>query len=274
MADRAPKRLADVLVLCYHAVSADWPLPMSVSPAQLERDVKLLLGRGYRSATFHDAVFAPPARRTFAVTFDDAFGSVFERAYPLLSELGVPATVFVPSDHTESGAPRAWPRLDRWLGTEHEHELAGMSWAELRELQRAGWEIGSHTSSHPRLTGLPARELRYELTASRLRCEERIGVSCRTLAYPYGDVDGRVAEAARLAGYAAAASLDQWTRRPDPMRWPRTVVVKATSERFAADTSAVRRWAKGSRVGPALRPLARRARALAAPGRVSRRRSP
>jgi len=270
MPERARTRFADVLVLCYHAVSADWPLPMSVAPAQLERDVKLLLGRGYSAATFHDAVIAPPVRRSFAVTFDDAFHSVFERAYPLLGELGVPATVFVPSDHTESGAPRAWPQLDRWLGTEHEHELAGMSWAELRELQAAGWEIGSHTCSHPRLTGLPTRDLQRELTASRLRCEDRIGVPCRTLAYPHGDVDERVVDAARVAGYAAAASLDSWSRRPDPMRWPRTIVVKASRERFAADTSAPRRWVKSSRAWPALRPLARGARALAGSVRARR----
>ena len=269
MAGGAPKRLADVLVLCYHAVSADWPLPMSVSPAQLERDVKLLLGRGYRGATFHDAALAPPARRTFAVTFDDGFSSVFERAYPLLSELEVPATVFVPSDYTETGAPRTWPRLDRWIGTEHEQELAGMSWEALGELQRAGWEIGSHTCSHPRLTGLANHELQHELTASRQRCEDRLGAPCRTLAYPYGDVDERVAEGARVAGYAAAASLDRWSRRPDTMRWPRTIVVKAGRDRFAADTSAARRWAGSSGVWPALRPLVRGAQAG-----LSRRRSP
>jgi len=33
----------DVLVLCYHAVSEDWDADLSVSPAQLESQVQLML---------------------------------------------------------------------------------------------------------------------------------------------------------------------------------------------------------------------------------------
>ena len=54
--------------------------------------------RGYRGATFEDAVSAPPARRTLAVTFDDAYLSVLELGKPILDRLGLVATVFVPTD--------------------------------------------------------------------------------------------------------------------------------------------------------------------------------
>ena len=39
--------------------------------------------------------------------------------------------------------------------------------------------------------------------------EEGIGQPCRSIAYPYGDVDERVIEAARAAGYELGASLPE-----------------------------------------------------------------
>ena len=80
--------MSDVVVLCYHAVSPDWPAQMSVTPERFEQQLKLLVGRGYRGATFAQAATAPPHRRTVAVTFDDGLRSVLERAFPLLERLG------------------------------------------------------------------------------------------------------------------------------------------------------------------------------------------
>ena len=45
------------------------------------------------------AVYAPPSPKAFAVTFDDAYRSVIELGFPILSRLGVPGTVFVPTSH-------------------------------------------------------------------------------------------------------------------------------------------------------------------------------
>jgi peptidoglycan/xylan/chitin deacetylase (PgdA/CDA1 family) len=63
--------MSDVLVLCYHAVSVRWPAELSVTPERLEEQLRLLVRRGFKGATFHQAVIAPPAPRTLAVTFDD-----------------------------------------------------------------------------------------------------------------------------------------------------------------------------------------------------------
>ena len=62
---------------------------LSVTPAAFERQLELLLRRGYQGATFHDAVTRPRAGKTVAVTFDDAYLSVLELALPILDRLGV-----------------------------------------------------------------------------------------------------------------------------------------------------------------------------------------
>ena len=74
-------------MLCYHAVSDRWPSPLAVRPEQLERQLALLVRRGYRGTTFEGAVSVPPAPRTLAVTFDDGYRSVLEHALPVLDRL-------------------------------------------------------------------------------------------------------------------------------------------------------------------------------------------
>jgi len=260
--------VADTVVLCYHAVSYDWPADLSTTPARFESQLRLLLARGYRAATFHQAVTAPPARRTFVVTFDDAYRSVHRLAAPILSGLGLPATVFVPTDYPDSEEPMAWPGIERWLGGPHEHELVPMSWEELASLAERGWEIASHTKSHPRLPELEDDdELLAELRDSREACEHRLDRPCRTLAYPYGAEDARVVRAARAAGYTAAAALPERFHVEDRFRWPRVGVYHVDDERrFRLKVSPAVRRLRGSPVWTLLERARSHARPSAARG--------
>jgi len=213
--------MSDVVVLCYHAVSPAWPAPLAVTPSALERQLRTLLNRGFKGATFTDAVLRPPHRRTLAVTFDDGFLSVLERAEPILSRLGLVGTVFVPTAFMERRQPLAWNGTSRWAGTPFADELQGMDWDDLRSLVARGWEIGSHTRTHPRLTELDDDAAYAQLVESRLECGRGLGAPCTTIAYPYGAVDRRVADAAREAGYTAAARLSSSLRPRGPLQWPR-----------------------------------------------------
>jgi len=212
-----------MLSLCYHAVSPDWPAALSVTPDNLERQIRHLLGRGYRAATFTDAV-QRGGDKTMAITFDDSYRSVIELGLPILARLGVPATVFVPTRWLGAEEPMDWPGIDRWLGGEHESELVPMSAEELERLVGAGWEVGSHTVSHPRLTEIDDESLERELTESRRVCEDQLGAPCTSLAYPYGDHDERVAAATARAGYLAAGTLPSPMVDTAALRWPRVGV--------------------------------------------------
>ncbi|HWE08015.1 MAG TPA: polysaccharide deacetylase family protein [Solirubrobacteraceae bacterium] len=249
----------DVLVLCYHAISPTWTAGLSVTPEALKAQLTTLVRAGWRGATFSDAVTRTPWRRTLAVTFDDAFASVLDRAYPILTDLGLPATAFAPTAFISDDRGRLeWPGIDMWTRTGSGSELVSMSWDELRFLAAQGWEIGSHTRTHPHLTELDDETLRRELEGSRQECSAGLGAPCETLAYPYGDVDARVAEAAAAAGYAAAAALSSSLRPSGPHRWPRVGVYHDDHMlRFRLKIDRTVRRIRATRMWPPAQPFAR-----------------
>ena len=253
--------MSDVLVLCYHAVSPRWPADLSVTPEAFERQLQLLVARGYRGATFHEAVTSPPDGPTLAVTFDDAYLSVLELAKPVMDRLGLVGTVFVPTDYPERDQPMAWPGIDQWLGGEHEDELRPMSWAQMRDLADGGWEIGSHTCSHPHLTELDIDTLDREMIVSRKECERHLGRPCMTIAYPYGDYDERVVAAAERAGYQGACTLPARFHEAQPLEWPRVGVYFGDDDRrFRMKVSPLMRRLRASRAWSAVDGARRRLR--------------
>lgn len=234
----------DVVVLCYHGISETWPASTSVRPADFEAQLTSFMRRGYRGATLSEALVSPPDQRILVVTFDDAHSSVWDLARQPMERLGVPGTVYAPTDFVGSDRPMAWDGYDVWMGTEHEAELACMSWPQLRELAAAGWEVGSHTRSHPRLSRLAADDIAAELEGSRRICEEQIARPCHSIAYPYSDYDDRVVRAAAEAGYRFGVSVPRDPQPPLPFEWPRVGVYQGEGARRVR----LRAWSR--RLGP------------------------
>ena len=252
---------SDLLVLCYHAVSERWPADLSITPSNLEAQLRLLADRGYRGVTFSEAVTTPAEGRRVAVTFDDAYRSVLELGEPILKRLGWPATVYVPTDFAGTERPMSWPGIDHWEGGEFDRELVPMSWDELDGLAARGWEIGSHTCSHPHLTKLDDGALEDELRRSKSVCEEQLGRTCASIAYPYGDHDDRVVDVARRAGYRTAGTLPSRMDARDPLRWPRVGIYygddlrrfKTKVSPFVRGLRASRAWEAADRLRTRLR---------------------
>jgi peptidoglycan/xylan/chitin deacetylase (PgdA/CDA1 family) len=243
--------MSDSFVLCYHALSPTWPAPLSVTPEDFERQLSWLAKRRFAAVTFRELVESQARARTIAITFDDAFASVLALAEPILSSLGLPATVFAPTSFMSQRQHLRWPGIDQWESTPHAHELEGMSWDELGILIERGWEVGSHTHTHARLTQLDDDALEKELAQSREEAKAALGVPCTSIAYPYGDVDQRVAVAAQAGGYLAGADLSRRLERLGPFRWPRIGIYHAdTFDRFRLKASRPMRLLRASRYWP------------------------
>jgi peptidoglycan/xylan/chitin deacetylase (PgdA/CDA1 family) len=211
------------LIVCYHAVTERWEHELALPAAVIVEHVKRLLSRGYRPATAQEAVAG--AEQALHVTFDDAFTSVLE-VLPDLERLGVLVTVFACSDYARDGRPLGVPELAR-DAAELPDELATMDWDTLRAVAERGFEIGSHTRTHPHLTRLSDHELELEVRESRTRVEDELGRPCRFFAYPYGEHDARVRAAARAAGYEAAFAVEADDRNIDAFALPRAALYRS-----------------------------------------------
>lgn len=174
-------------ILTYHSLDPSGS-PISVHPDAFRRHAEWLGSGEVRVCGVRELLAS--AEPGIAVTFDDAFVSFRDLAWPLLRERGVPVTVFVPTDH--AGRTNRWPD-ETYAGIP---ELPLLDWDSLAALAAEGVTLGAHTKSHRDLRTLDDGELREELEGCAERIEE-ITRRPEVLAYPYGFADARVADAAR-----------------------------------------------------------------------------
>src|SRR5947209_9633983 len=134
------------------------------------------------------------APRRFLLTFDDAYASLAEHAYPVLADLGFTATTFVITDYV--GKTNTWDTRYTW------NRLRHLSWTDIEQWRARGFDFASHGRTHRRLTWLDDPAVEIELKSSRDVLIARLGLDAgRALAYPFGAVDARVAGHAQNAGY-------------------------------------------------------------------------
>ncbi len=233
-------RWLDVLVLCYHGVH---PAPRhgEVTPEALRDQLRLVAKRGYRFTTFTDAVTGDGGGRVAAVTFDDGIASAIEFGEPVLQEAGAPGTMFLTLETLGVGG-----RLTE---------------ADAPALVARGWEVGSHTMSHPTLTKVDDLALAAELSSSKEAIERLTGRPCLSIAYPKGRADARVVGAAMTAGYRAGAALEGGTDLGAvALAWPRVGVRGDDSLRvFGLKCSRTVRWARSGWVRRPVAAVATRA---------------
>jgi peptidoglycan/xylan/chitin deacetylase (PgdA/CDA1 family) len=250
-----------VPVLMYHSVSEHPPAAtrrLSVHPEEFEAQLRLLRRSGFTTVPFGAYAAAvtggtPLPERTVVLTFDDGYADFAEHALPALEAHGFTATVFVTTGWLDDAGELAAGRpLDRML-----------SWKQVRELDRAGIEIGAHSHSHAQLDQLPGAALAAELRTSRELLEEHTGGPVTTLAYPFGYSSARVREAVAASGYRHAAAVANRlpSAEPDPMALPRLTVRRSTGldafdrivhaagidRAYALDRALTRGWAVGRR---------------------------
>jgi peptidoglycan/xylan/chitin deacetylase (PgdA/CDA1 family) len=189
-------------VLCYHQVGGPLRLGVTrVSESVFVRQMETLARKGWRAlrlAEFAERVAgsgsAHDGARSFLLSFDDGYASLATHAYPVLADLGFTATTFLIADYV--GKANTWDVRYTWP------RLVHLDWDAVERWQARGFDFGSHTATHPRLTWLEDARVLDELSRSRETLRARLGASAaRAVAYPFGASDERVERLAHAAGY-------------------------------------------------------------------------
>lgn len=192
------------MILGYHGVARsarrDDLFLLQLPPDRFRAQLEMMLEAGFGFVTVAElaarSAGGPPPPGLAAVSFDDAMRNNLTNALPILRELGIPATVYVPTGWLGGRSP--------WIGPGGDGAI--LDRAELRELVAAGWELGAHTVTHADLSQLGYEECRREIEGSCEALHELTGVKVQTLAYPFGNYGQTAISAARDSGLLAAVT--------------------------------------------------------------------
>ena len=140
--------------------------------------------------------------RPIILTFDDGYLDNYTNLLPLMQQYGYRGVLYLLGDFDV--------RYNQWdLATDPTEPRSDiMNLAQKQAFVAAGWEIGAHTMSHPRLTTLPLPEAIAEIEGSKMALETALQTEIRTFAYPYGDLNEAVKTAVREAGFALGVATD------------------------------------------------------------------
>lgn len=172
------------VILMYHHVDASTPDSTSVTPEQFRRHLDYIDDNGFvvvPLTTLLDELYnkGDVPENAVAITFDDAYASVFRHALPELESRNMPFTVFV-----------ATAAVD-------ERHHGSLTWDQLRQLSASGLvTFGAHSVTHDHLlrgseqgaTAAWIDRVSAEIDDSVARLREELpGASIRSFAYPFGE---------------------------------------------------------------------------------------
>jgi peptidoglycan/xylan/chitin deacetylase (PgdA/CDA1 family) len=182
----------------YHSVGDGGDL-LTVSPQELDEHLDFLQSAGFTTITLGQVLDAQDGaaklpRRPVVLTFDDGYLDASTNVLPRLLARGQKATFFVVSGFC--GRDPSTRVVDG--------RRQYMIWPDVRELDQAGMEIGSHSVTHRRLTGLHRAELHAEVEQSRATLQLYVRQPVQFFAYPYNDQARWVRRAVEKAGYRGA----------------------------------------------------------------------
>ncbi|MFA6960133.1 MAG: polysaccharide deacetylase family protein [Opitutaceae bacterium] len=159
------------------------------------------------------------------LSFDDAVSNHATFVAPLLKEYGFGATFYV----TEYAGE----------GTDHfeTDKSQYMTWAQIRGLDEAGFEVGNHTGHHALMRDLSDAAMTAEIDFIEERCRTHGVTAPRTFCYPCGVWDEAAVNLLRKRGYRLARTTESRAYLPakdDPLLVPSFVIEEKEAGGFEA----------------------------------------
>jgi len=198
-----PSEAIRVPILVYHSVRPQVKGESTlidyfdITPEMFERNLVYLKENNFSVIPFSSLVKALEEekelpKKPVILTFDDGWKNQYIYAFPLLKQYGVTATFFI---------------FTNAIG--HKNFL---SWEQIKELDRFGMTIASHTKSHPYLFQIKDRNiLTDEIAGSKKILEDGLGKPVEIFAYPFGYFSDLIVSVVKESGFKAARSSKKGT---------------------------------------------------------------
>lgn len=187
---------SDLVVLQYHHVSEQTPASTSTTPELFQAHLERIGNLGLEVVSLETGTRAALAgelddREQVAITFDDAYASVWTTAAPMLEEAGFPYTIFVNTDAVGSDGYMSWQQLEQ-------------------ASEQEGLSIANHSHDHGHLARRPDESVEAwqqrttdSIDQAHSILEERLGETAPLFAYPYGEYDAALEQMMDDRGWLA-----------------------------------------------------------------------
>ena len=182
-------------ILEYHQVT-DEPLDpdfemYNVPPADFAVQLDYLQAEGYTTITLQDFMRVVHGKgelpsKPIVLTFDDGYADNYHTMLPILEAHNMTAVVYV---ITNELGKKNYLKLD-----------------ELKDMQRRGIEIGSHTADHLPLTSLDKDFQQRQIRESKIFLEWSGLATIYSLSYPNGEFNSELEEILREEEYLTAVT--------------------------------------------------------------------
>jgi len=173
---------ADLVVLQYHHISDATPPSTSTSVSLFKAQLDVISDLGLEVVDLHEATEnlfsqSPSMNQSIALTFDDAYESVYSVAADILQKRALPYTIFV---DTKAVGNQGY-----------------MTWDQLQALaERDGVSFANHGAGHGHMTRKPAeskadwkQRTTQSLDSAQAELQEKLRTGLPLFAYPYGEFD-------------------------------------------------------------------------------------
>lgn len=164
-------------ILMYHKVSADINDELTVSVQNLEKQFQYLSKKGYNCIPLNQIIKKKDGklpRRSFILTFDDAYLNNLEYLYPLLKKYNFHATIMLPVGFL--GKINEWDKGKKPL----------MNYEQLLSMDSIYISFGLHTYKHISLKNSSITDIKNDIE----KCKQELSLNgidfLPVLAYPYG----------------------------------------------------------------------------------------
>jgi peptidoglycan/xylan/chitin deacetylase (PgdA/CDA1 family) len=173
----------------YHAVHPDKSV-LSIHPDIFKKQLAWLHKHNFRVISLVDLAEnirkgGELPEKGLVLTFDDGFQSLYDYAFPILSQYGFRATVFLVPGYC--GKTNDWPGQPESI-----HRWPLLDWDQIIQMDTAGIEFGAHTVTHVRLDEQSNESIEKEILESKRMIEAVLGHGINSFAYPYGRLDERI----------------------------------------------------------------------------------
>ncbi|MBQ7454125.1 MAG: polysaccharide deacetylase family protein [Selenomonadaceae bacterium] len=194
-------------ILEYHQVTDEQLDPdfdvYNVPPADFAEQLNFLQAQGYTTITLQDFMRVVHGKGTLpekpiVLTFDDGYADNYTTMLPILEAHSMTAVVYV---------------ITNEIGKKNY-----LTFDQLKDMQRRGIEIGSHTADHLPLTSLDETTRLKQIHESKIFLEWGGLQTIYSLSYPNGAFNSEIVEILRQSEYLTAvtgeAGLNTLTTNP------------------------------------------------------------